>query len=183
MRIGTFVMFAVLAAAPASFAADFRLASPDMTDGRMLAETFVMNGLGCVGGNASPALSWSGTPAGTKSLVITVYDPDAPTGSGWWHWVVTDIPAAVTALPRGAGDPAGTGLPTGAKQGRTDFGTASYGGPCPPQEDAPHRYVFTVHALSVAHLPIDPQVSAAMVGFAMHTTEIGRASLTVRYGR
>jgi Raf kinase inhibitor-like YbhB/YbcL family protein len=183
MRIAATVMFAALAAAPASFGADFRLTSPDMTDGRTLAETFVMNGLGCAGGNSSPALAWSGAPAGTKSFVITVYDPDAPTGSGWWHWVVTDIPAAVTALPRGAGDPAGAGLPTGAKQGRTDFGSASYGGPCPPQEDAPHRYVFTVHALSVAHLPVDPQVSAAMVGFAMHTIEIGRASLIALYGR
>lgn len=182
MRIGIVVMFAALAAAQASLAAEFRLSSPDMTDGGTVADTFVLDGFGCTGGNASPALAWSGAPAGTKSFVVTVYDPDAPTGSGWWHWVVTDIPATVTALPRGAGGPAGTELPAGAMQGRTDFGTLSYGGPCPPRDDAPHRYVFTVHALPVAHLPVDPQVSAAMVGLALHATEIGSASLVARYG-
>lgn len=183
MRIGIAVICAALAAGPASLAAEFRLTSSDVTDGGTLAKTFVLNGFGCTGGNASPALAWSGAPAGTESFVVTVYDPDAPTGSGWWHWVVADIPATAASLPRGAGGPAGTGLPTGTMQGRTDFGNTSYGGPCPPQKDAPHRYVFTVHALSVAHLPVDPRVSAAMVGLAMHTAEIGRASLIARYGR
>jgi Raf kinase inhibitor-like YbhB/YbcL family protein len=183
MRIGIAVMYVALAAAPESPAAEFRLTSPDVTDGGTLAETFVLNDFGCTGGNASPALAWSGAPAGTKSFVVTVYDPDAPTGSGWWHWVVADIPATAASLPRGAGGLAGTGLPIGATQGRTDFGTASYGGPCPPQGDAPHRYVFTVHALPVAHLPVDPQISAAMVGLALHTTEIARASLIAQYGR
>jgi len=186
MRAGFIVaglaLAVALSAGPAQ-AAEFRLTSPDVAEGAVIAERFVLNGFGCTGSNMSPALAWSGAPAGTKSFAVTVYDPDAPTGSGWWHWVVVDIPPGTAALPRGAGTAKGQGLPAGAVQGRNDFGSSSYGGPCPPKGDKPHRYVFTVHALSVDHLPVDPQASAAMVGFAMHGTEIGRASLTARYGR
>ncbi|OWJ67333.1 YbhB/YbcL family Raf kinase inhibitor-like protein [Inquilinus limosus] len=173
---------ALLSSSP-GHAAQFRLTSPDLTPGGTIADRFVFNGFGCTGGNVSPALAWSGAPAGTKSFVVTAYDPDAPSGSGWWHWVVADIPAGVTALPQGAGAVSGQGLPAGAVQGRTDYGSSAYGGPCPPQGDKPHRYIFTVHALSVDRLPADPQASAAMVGFALHGSEIGRASLTTRYGR
>ena len=173
---------AILSSSPGQ-AAQFRLTSPDLKADGTMADRFVFNGFGCSGSNVSPALAWSGAPAGTKSFVVTAYDPDAPSGSGWWHWVVADIPAGVTALPQGAGAPSGQGLPAGAVLGRTDYGSSAYGGPCPPQGDKPHHYIFTVHALSVDHLPVDPQASAAMVGFAVHGTEIGRASLTARYGR
>jgi Raf kinase inhibitor-like YbhB/YbcL family protein len=181
MRFGIAVLGAILAAGSAAQAAEFRLTSPDVAEGGTMADTFVFNSFGCTGGNVSPALAWSGAPAGTRSFVVTAYDPDAPTGSGWWHWVVADIPATAGALPRGAA--AGHGLPKGAALGRTDYGTLAYGGPCPPQGDAPHHYIFTVHALSVDHLPVDPKVSGAMVGFALHGTEIASATLTARYGR
>lgn len=170
-----------VSAVPA-FAEPFRLTSPDMADGRIMAEAQIYAGFGCSGGNVSPALAWSGLPAGTKSLALTVYDPDAPTGSGWWHWVVFNLPAATTALAGGAGDPAAGSLPAGAVQSRTDYGSAGYGGPCPPQ-GKPHRYVFAVHALDVDSLPLDAQSSAAMVGFMINAHLLGRASLTALYGR
>lgn len=169
-----------LASMPA-WAAEFRLASADIAEGRRMGERHVFAGFGCAGGNVSPALAWADAPAGTKSFAITAYDPDAPTGSGWWHWVVFNLPAATRSLPAGAGGKDGT-LPGGAVQSRTDYGAPGYGGPCPPP-GAPHRYVFTVHALDVDNLPLDDQSSGAMVGFMLHSHGIGRASLTAVYGR
>ena len=160
-------------------AADFRLTSPDMTEGKPMAERHVFNGFGCSGGNVSPALAWRDAPAGTKSFALNVYDPDAPTGSGWWHWVVFNLPATASGLPAGA---AQAGLPSGAVQSRTDFGAPGYGGPCPPP-GAPHRYVFTLHALNVDSLPLTPDSSAAMVGFMVNAHSLGKTSLTVPYGR
>jgi Raf kinase inhibitor-like YbhB/YbcL family protein len=164
-------------------AADFTLTSPEIANGTQLPAKQVFNDFGCTGENRSPALTWSGAPAGTKSFALTVYDPDAPTGSGWWHWVVFDIPANVGALPGGAGDPDGKLLPPGTRQGRTDFGTAAYGGACPPAGDPAHRYVFTVHALKVEKLDLPADPSAALVGFMLHGTEIARTSLTAYYAR
>lgn len=163
----------------AAQAGDFSLSSPDIAEGQPMAERHVLNGFGCSGGNTSPALAWSGAPAGTKSFALTTYDPDAPTGSGWWHWVVYDLPATLTTLPA---DASRRGLPQGARQGRTDFGAPGYGGPCPPP-GTPHRYVFTVHALDVGTLELPPDASAAMVGFMLHSHSLGRAMLTARYGR
>src|SRR5471032_2054390 len=114
--------------------ADFTLSSSDIAEGKTLSSHHVFQGFGCVGDNRSPQLSWHGAPAGTKSYAVTVYDPDAPTGSGWWHWVVYNIPADVTELPAGAGN-AGGQLPAGAAQGHTDFGTSGFGGACPPAGD------------------------------------------------
>ncbi|MGZ7080884.1 MAG: YbhB/YbcL family Raf kinase inhibitor-like protein [Thermoanaerobaculia bacterium] len=165
---------------PAS-AASFTLASSDIAPGKKIGEPHVMDKFGCHGGNRSPELHWSGAPAGTKSFVVTVYDPDAPTGSGWWHWVVYDIPATATGLPAGIGK--GGTLPAGAKQGRGDVGPAEYDGPCPPVGDKPHRYIFTVHALKVDHLDVPADASPALVGFAANANEIGRASFTAMYGR
>jgi Raf kinase inhibitor-like YbhB/YbcL family protein len=143
----------------------------------------VFNGFGCQGGNQSPALAWSGAPKGTLSFVLTVYDPDAPTGSGWWHWVVYDIPAGVRQLSAGAGAAQGPAMPAGARQARNDFGAHAFGGACPPQGDAPHRYVFTLHALSVAHLAVPADASPALIGFMTRQNTIATATLTGRYGR
>lgn len=171
---------ALVATGAASALADgFTLSSPDLADGATIAERQVFSGFGCAGGNVSPALAWSGAPAGTRSFAVTVYDPDAPTGSGWWHWVVFNLPASTHALPAGASR---SGLPAGAVQSRTDFGAPGYGGPCPPP-GAPHRYVFTVHALDVETLPADAQASAAMVGFMLGAHRLGQATLTARYSR
>jgi Raf kinase inhibitor-like YbhB/YbcL family protein len=159
----------------------FKLTSSTIKAGT-LANEQVFNGFGCSGQNVSPALKWSGAPAGTQSFAVTVYDPDAPTGSGWWHWVVYDIPATTTELAEHAGNSGGK-LPTGALQGRTDFGSAGYGGPCPPAGDKPHRYIFTVYALKTAKLDVPADATAALIGFTIHGNRIASASFTARYGR
>ncbi|HET8996557.1 MAG TPA: YbhB/YbcL family Raf kinase inhibitor-like protein [Acetobacteraceae bacterium] len=142
----------------------------------------VFSQFGCTGKNISPQLSWSGEPAGTKSFAVTMYDPDAPTGSGWWHWTVFNIPANVHSLPENAGAAHGT-LPAGATEGRTDFGFSHYGGPCPPAGDHPHRYVITVFAVKVAKLPLDAQSSGALVGFNLHFNTLAKTHMTAHYGR
>lgn len=149
-------------------------------EGDSLTMENVFNGFGCTGENVSPALAWSGAPEGTQSFVLMVYDPDAPTGSGWWHWVVYNIPADTTELPAGAGD--GEGLPGGAVEGRTDFGTTGYGGPCPP-EGTNHRYVFTLTALKVAKLDVPADATAALIGFMTNANALDSAKLTLTYGR
>lgn len=164
-------------------AAGFKLSSPTVRPGSMLTDAQVFKGFGCEGKNLSPALTWSGAPAGTKSFAVTVYDPDAPTGSGWWHWVVFNIPAATTELPEGAGAADGKGLPAGAVQGRTDFGAPGFGGACPPKGDKPHRYIFTVHALKTDKIEVPADASAALVGFMIHANRLGQASFQARYGR
>ncbi len=175
-----FALALLLSASPALAAGTFTLRSADIKEGGTLPERHVANVFGCSGGNVSPQLSWSGAPAGTKSFVLTVYDPDAPTGSGWWHWVVYDIPAATTELPAGAGD--GSALPEGAKQARTDFGSPGYGGACPPP-GKPHRYVFTVFALRVEKLEVPADATPALIGFMTRANALGSAKMTVRYGR
>ncbi len=137
-------LVAIVAAAPTLAAARFTLVSADVKPGKTLTEQQVFNGFGCSGANVSPELSWADAPKDTKSFVVTVYDPDAPTGSGWWHWVVFNIPATATGLAQGAGSGLAP-LPEGAVQSRTDFGSPGYGGACPPPGDKPHRYIFTVH--------------------------------------
>ncbi|GIX49218.1 MAG: UPF0098 protein YbcL [Candidatus Tectimicrobiota bacterium] len=161
------------------------LTSENFSDGDYLSEEHVLSadyGFGCAGGNQSPQLSWSGAPEGTKSFAITCFDPDAPTGSGFWHWVVVNIPPHVTSLEKGAGNPGGK-LPAGALQTRTDFGKPGYGGPCPPQGDHPHRYIFTVYAVSQEKLPVDADTSPAVVGFYLHFNTLAKASLMGLYKR
>src|ERR1700680_2338558 len=121
----------------------FRLSSNDLKDGQRMPEAPVFNGMGYSGGNRSPHLAWDGAPEGTQSFVVTCYDPDAPTGSGWWHWVVINIPASVKELHSGAGS--GKGLPSGAVQTRTDFGKPGYGGGAAPPR-AVHHYTFIMSA-------------------------------------
>lgn len=160
----------------------FKLTSPEITDGGHLGPTQVFNGFGCSGVNHSPALTWSGVPAGTRSLALTVYDPDAPTGSGWWHWVVFNIPASATMLPA-AIDAHGQGLPAGAIQSLTDFGQPGFGGACPPVGDKPHRYQFTLHALKTDKLDLPASSMPALVGFMIHANEIASTRFTAYYGR
>lgn len=161
------------------------LTSPDIKEGATIASEQVFKGFGCTGNNISPALSWSGAPAGTKSFAVTMYDPDAPTGSGWWHWLVFNIPSSVSSLPKGAGDTKKKLMPNGAIQSRTDFGSDGYGGPCPPQGDKPHHYQIAVFAVDVEKLPDakDHSASAALVGFDLHFHTLAKATLTGLYGR
>jgi Raf kinase inhibitor-like YbhB/YbcL family protein len=168
--------------ASAGAAGAFELTSPDIKPNARIADEQVFNGFGCTGKNISPALSWSGAPKGTKSFAINVYDPDAPTGSGFWHWVVFNIPADTTSLPKGAGDPKGGGMPAGVVQSRTDFGAPGYGGPCPPKGDKPHHYHFTVYAVDVDKLDADENASAAFVGFNLHFHTLAKASVTGVWG-
>ncbi len=157
-----------------------QISSSSFNDGDYLKMEHVLSadyGFGCGGGNKSPHLKWDGAPAGTKSFAVTCFDPDAPTGSGFWHWVVVNIPASVTELALGAGNPASGTLPAGALEVRTDFGKPGYGGPCSPPNDHPHRYLFTVHAVSAESLPVTAETSAAVVGFNLHFQTLEKATL------
>jgi len=163
-----------------------KLASNSFRDGDYLGQEHILSadyGFGCGGSNKSPHLKWEGAPAGTKSFALMCFDPDAPTGSGFWHWVVVNIPPDVTELPLDAGNPASGKLPASAMQVRTDFGKPGYGGPCPPQGDHPHRYLFTVHAVSMDKLPVTADTSAAVVGFYLNFNTLEKASLMGLYKR
>jgi Raf kinase inhibitor-like YbhB/YbcL family protein len=154
----------------------FTVTSDDLTDGGRVPDAQVFDDWGQTGGNLSPQLSWSGFPDGTQGFAITCFDPDAPTGSGFWHWVLFDIPASVTSLPTGAGT-AGTEV---GVHGRNDYGIKAYGGAAPPPGPA-HRYVFTVHALDVGSLGIDSDASAAVAGFNITAHTLARATLVATY--
>jgi hypothetical protein len=174
---------ALCAAGTVAQAAGFTLTSPEIKSGGTMPKSFEFNGFGCSGENKSPVLNWSGAPAGTKSFAVTVYDPDAPTGSGWWHWVVVNIPAGVTELPSNAGAVGGANLPAGASAVKVDFGFAGWGGTCPPQGDKPHHYIFTVYALKTDKLDLPADATAALAGFMINANKLGKASFTARYGR
>jgi Raf kinase inhibitor-like YbhB/YbcL family protein len=174
----------------------FSLFSPDLSSGRFT-DKFVLNGFGCSGSNISPELRWKNVPPGTQSLALQLYDADAPTGSGFWHWAVYDIPPNVTGLAQGAGNNAAT-LPAGAYGGNTDFMdtgatgvNGNYGGPCPPAGDKPHHYTFTLFALGVPHVQaaggIPHTGTAALYGFVINkglgAALLGKASFTATFGR
>jgi Raf kinase inhibitor-like YbhB/YbcL family protein len=166
-----------------AMAADFALSSPSIKPGATLTADQVFNGFGCTGNNISPELLWANAPQGTKSYALTVYDPDAPTGSGWWHWVVYNIPASANKIAAGAGTVDGTNLPAGSAQGRTDFGNTGFGGACPPVGDKPHRYISTLHALSTEKLEIPEGATAALIGYMINANRIDQTSFTAYYGR
>lgn len=164
----------------------FVLMSNNFRDGDYLGQDHVLSedfGFGCAGGNKSPHLAWTGAPAEAKSFTVTCFDPDAPTGSGFWHWLVVNIPSNATELIIDAGNRNAPNLPPGALQTRTDFGGPGYGGPCPPPGDHPHRYLFTVFALGVERLQVAPDTSAAVVGFQLHFNTLARATLMGLYRR
>lgn len=157
------------------------LLSPDVAQGAAIALTHVYDESGCRGGNISPALSWSHPPAGTRSFAVLMFDPDAP-GNGWWHWAVFDIPADVTSLPAGAGDPAKHLLPRGATQSRNDFGSPGYGGPCPPP-GTPHHYHLMLYALRLATLGLDAGAGPAQVAAKARSDALAEAEIVGIYGR
>jgi Raf kinase inhibitor-like YbhB/YbcL family protein len=176
--------------------ATFSLSSPDLKGGTF-ENKFILNGFGCNGQNISPTLQWQNLPVGTKSLALQVYDPDAPSGSGFWHWAVYNIPPTASGLAQGAGNAAAS-LPAGAFGGNTDFldtgatnGNGNYGGPCPPQGDSAHRYVFTLYALAVDKIEVAGGVpktgTAGLYGFVLNrgvgAALLGKASFTATFSR
>ena len=175
---------ALLASTTVALAADFTVTSTDIKAGAKMGNQFVFSSFGCTGANASPNLTWKNAPKDTKSFAVTMYDPDAPTGSGWWHWLAFNIPATATSLPTGAGTADGAALPAGTVQSRTDFGAPGYGGPCPPQGSKPHHYIFTVFALKTETLPmVDANSTAAMVGYFLNANAVAKTSLTAKFNR
>ncbi|QIL88789.1 YbhB/YbcL family Raf kinase inhibitor-like protein [Microbulbifer sp. SH-1] len=160
----------------------FTLASKTFVNGARMQPAQLYFGFGCSGENISPELHWRGAPEGTRSFALTVHDPDAPTGSGWWHWIVFNIPADMNSLPEGAGDPK-SGLIPEAIQSRTDFGSSGYGGACPPEGHGDHRYQFRIYALKVDQLPLDENSPAAMVAYYVNANKLAEAQLEVIYGR
>lgn len=177
----SFLFSSLIVFAAASPASAFDLTSPDVSEGGTLKTEQVANVFGCKGGNVSPELAWHDVPAGTKSFVVTMYDPDAPTGSGFWHWVAFDIPGTATGLARGAGSEGGT-LPAGAIESKADAGMAHFIGACPPPGPA-HRYIITVRALKVDKLGLDGNASGALVGFMSGAAMLGEAKITANYAQ
>jgi Raf kinase inhibitor-like YbhB/YbcL family protein len=167
--------------AGSAYAAGLTLTSPDL--GGQLTETQVFSGFGCSGGNVSPALEWTGAPGRTKSFAVTMYDPDAPTGSGWWHWLVFNIPADTGELESDAGNPEKSLAPKGSIQSVTDFGANGFGGACPPEGSKPHTYIFTVYALDVDKLDLGADTTPALVGFMLNQHVLAKASLVAYYNR
>ncbi len=162
---------------------DFQLTSTDLTDGGDLPLAHGWNDGGVGGDNLSPHLSWSGFPPQTRGFAVTCFDPDAPTGCGWWHWIVVGLPAEVTELATGAGLIGGDELPTGAYQLRNDYGTVDFGGAGPPPGDHAHRYIFTVYALDTDDLGIEPGASAAVASATIAHHTLARAHLTNTFAR
>jgi Raf kinase inhibitor-like YbhB/YbcL family protein len=174
-----------VAGAPAKEASSaFVLTSPDSSLVVSVPEKYTAKAFGCSGGNVSPALSWRGAPKGTKSFVLTLFDPDErSTPSGWWHWVVFDLPPSTDHLSENAGALNTRSLPPGAQQGRSDLGEDAYHGPCPAAGDPPHRYVFTLYALDVDKLPVAPDSSGGMVTSVVQDHLLGKAVFIAHYGR
>jgi Raf kinase inhibitor-like YbhB/YbcL family protein len=163
--------------AAAAFAQPFVVTSGNFQPGDRLPDGQEYDGNGCTGGNRSPQLTWTGAPEGTLGYAVTMFDPDAKSGSGWWHWTVFNIGNSTTSLPEGGP------LPSGAIQGRNDFGKNAYGGACPPPGDKPHRYVVTVWALKVATLPLAADATGAQVGMYVKANALASASTVATYSR
>ncbi|RNF71994.1 YbhB/YbcL family Raf kinase inhibitor-like protein [Marinomonas rhizomae] len=173
-----FLMTAALSGLVSMSSNAFELTSQDIQEGQKIPHAFEFNSFGCNGDNKSPQLEWSDAPKGTKSYAITVYDPDAPSGSGWWHWSAFNIPASVTSLVQGADL-----TKLGATELKSDYGSVGFGGFCPPKGDNMHRYQFTVWALPVEKLDLSADVSAALAGFTVRSMAIGKAMLVASYNR
>lgn len=162
---------------------DLTVTSDDIVDGKPLPNAHLANIMGLTGDNLSPHLRWADAPPDTKSFAVTCFDPDAPTGSGFWHWVVFDIPSSVDELARGAGSGSMEGLPAGARHTRNDMGIPGYIGGAPPPGHGEHRYVFAVHALSVPSLGLDESATPAYAGFNLTFNTLARGTLTPVFAR
>lgn len=161
----------------------FEVSSPAVGKDKKIPDKYIAtSAVGCSGNNLSLPLAWKNPPAGAKSFALTLFDQDAPTGSGFWHWTVVNLPANTTELPEGAGEPGNAKLPQGALQGRNDAGFAGYLGPCPPPGKA-HRYLVTVYALKADKLNVDKDSSGALVGFNINANMLGKAATTFTYQR
>lgn len=171
--IGLFFMLSLV------HADNFTLISDEL--GGQLTKKQEFQGFGCSGDNMSPSLSWKGAPKATKSFAITMYDPDAPTGSGWWHWIVYDIPKNVNSISSNASKL--KTLPQGAKEGITDYQTASFGGACPPKGDKAHQYIITIYALDIAKLSISSDANPALLGYMINAHTISKSSIISYYQR
>lgn len=163
------------------FGQTFTLSSDDLSGQATKIQEF--NGFGCTGENKSPQLSWENPPEGTKSFALTMYDPDAPTGSGFWHWVVFDIPENVNELKTGAGNLELKLAPKDAIQSITNYGIKGFGGPCPPEGHGFHQYIITIHALRTNKLGLDENTNPAVVGFYLWNQTLAKASIIAYYKR
>lgn len=177
--------FIILVAALVQLASvSFSLTSSAFANNTTIPHLYSYTGYGCTGHNVSPPLAWTAGPKNTKSYALTVFDPDARAGVGWWHWVAFDIPATVTRLPAGAGAGSDDLIPKGSIQGRNDFQIVGWGGPCPPPGSAPHHYVFTLYALDVDQLyGVSPLTSGPTLLKAMQGHVLAKATLIGRFGR
>lgn len=176
------LLLAALLAAPAAHAGTLTLSSADIAPGKFMARAQEFQGFGCSGGNTSPQLSWSGAPEGTQAFAVMVYDPDAPTGSGWWHWQIVNIPKDVTSLPVGAGEPEKKLAPQGSQQMNNDYGVKGFGGACPPPRHGVHRYQFTLYALS-KKLELPPNASGALTGYMVKANALDSSTIEALYKR
>ncbi|GLX77314.1 kinase inhibitor [Thalassotalea insulae] len=172
-----------LSLAGSALADSFQLSSQDIAQGKFMAKAQEFNGFGCTGDDLSPQLKWSGAPEGTKSFAVTAYDPDAPTGSGWWHWQIINIPVDVTELAAGAGKGDNTLAPKGSMQMRNDYGSNAFGGACPPQGHGVHHYRFTVYALKVEQLELPVDASAALTGYMLNANALATSTIEALYQR
>jgi Raf kinase inhibitor-like YbhB/YbcL family protein len=179
MRMLAFLLLSLMPMQAA--AGEFILTSGEVAEGVIVPEEQVYDGGSCHGGNTSPSLAWQHAPAGTKSFAVTMHDPDASRPGGWWHWLIFNIPADVSALAKGSGRP-GHG-PAGSVQGLNSFGTTGYGGPCPPMGHGVHHYVFTVYALDTERLPLTAAAEPAHVDAQLRRHALGLARLTAVYQR
>lgn len=175
-----FALCVAMIAVGTARAGDFSIASVELAGGAF-DHAQVSGSFGCHGENVSPSIRWTDAPAGTQSYLLTMFDADAPTGSGFWHWVVADIPASARGIAPGSGNDVGR-LPAGAVPMKNDTGHTGYLGPCPPQGET-HRYVITLTALKVAKLPVERDATPAVVGFTAHDQAIAQATMTVRLSR
>ncbi len=183
MKIISLILTILFVSCSLGHAQNFSITSNDISHGQKLADKHVFNGFGCNGKNISPQISWKNAPAATKSFALTVYDPDAPTGSGWWHWIVVNIPVKYTSLPTGFGEKNQFKLENNITQVRNDFGIFGFGGSCPPKGDKAHRYIFTIYALKTDRIDLQEPATAALAGFLIHQNILAEVSFMAYYGR
>jgi len=164
-------------------AGSLTLSSKDIAQGKFMSKAQEFNGFGCIGEDLSPHLKWTNAPKGTKSFAITAYDPDAPTGSGWWHWQVVNIPINIVEIPTGAGSTSSNAVPTGSIQIKNDYGSRGFGGACPPKGHGVHHYRFTIHALSVEELALTEDASGALAGYMINANTIESSTIESLYQR